>query len=162
MAYQIWHLRKSEGMSVFLSWMLRPIQSEIPWNASLGPPDITVWTLRGFQGWQCWAEMKERCADCLMFVYNPHRIVNGILFFLYESALIWGFVSESLDLSTVGYRCICQEMRGFDHSVYKESVDDWLSNLKVWLTCGGEIMQTWIGVVYLAWVTYFRFSTLVS
>ena len=29
-------------------------------------------------------------------------------------------------------------MRGFDHSVYEESVDDWLSNLKVWLMWGRD------------------------
>ena len=74
----------------------------------------------------------ERCEDCLMFVYNPHGIREFCFSFmsllLYQSRLLYQSPWLCLQLE---YRYICQEMRGFDHSVYKGSVGDWLSNLKI-------------------------------
>ena len=66
----------------------------------------------------------------LMFVYNPHRITeccfSFMSLFLFEALCQSPWICLQLE-----YHCICQEMRRFDHSVYKGSVGDWLSNLKI-------------------------------
>lgn len=77
-----------------------------------------------FQGWRCWAEIKERCADCLMFVYNPLRITEFCLSFM--SLLLFEAWCQSpwigLQWGTIVFVKKCAGL--IIESVYKESVGD--------------------------------------
>lgn len=72
-------------------------------------------------------------------VCSQSLLIHGILFFLYGSALIWRFVEQVMDLARMMYRCIYQEMSGWDLKRASGWVGGCQRNLKMRFKSVGEI-----------------------